>query len=213
MPDNAPSPIPAPACRHGAAAAASADLSPLSLRFELPLAWALLDHPPAPQHREQAEQANAGVLAFLLQGVDLEAGPRPADEELAEALAPLRIKLDMVLDLLARHAYRDIDLPPQGEVELDAVRILWESPLPPRPEDTSPGDLRAGDWLRISLYFHPTFREPITLFGKVANAARIGPGAGCRVEADLVELPEHLLGDLSRLAFLIQRRQRAQRGK
>lgn len=186
-----------------APAVAMADLSRSASRFELPLAWDLLDEPPSAQHRERANEANTGVLVFLLQGVELEAGPRPADERLAEALQPLRIKLDMIIDLLARCSYRDIDLPPLREVELDAGRLVWEVPLPFHP----------GDWLRIRVYLHPTFREPVILFGKVAEVARDGPGPGYRIGAELTEMPQHTLGDLTRLVFLIQRRQRGQREK
>lgn len=177
--------------------------SSLSIRFALPLAWDPLDQPPAPQQRERAGQGNAGVIAFLLQEIEIEAGPRPADEGLIEALAPLRLKLDMILDLFARHAYRDIELPPVREVELGASRIAWEAPL----------SLRLGNWLKILIYLHPTFREPVVLFGRVTGTAKLALGAGYRIEADLAETPEHILGDLARLAFLIQRRQRGQRVK
>lgn len=207
MPDLDPFPIsahaPHPGASPGTAAAPLTDSSRFASGFELPLAWDRLDEPPSAQRREQANEANAGVLAFLLQGVDLDAGPRPADEQLAEALLPLRLKLDMILDLLARHSYRDIELPPAREVAFEVGHIAWEAPLP----------LPSGDWLRIRLYFHPTFREPIIVFGKVLDAAAIGPGAGFRVRAELAGMREHILGDLSRLAFLVQRRQRAQRTK
>lgn len=213
MSDPDPSSIPARTSRQGATpgtiSGGGADATVVALpdlsradRFELPLAWDLLDQSPSVQHRERADQANAGVIAFLLQGVDLDAGPRPADEQLAEALMPLRIKLDMVIDLLARHAYRDIDLPPPREIAFDANHIEWNAPLPFRP----------GDWLRIRLYFHPTFREPIILFGKVAQVGA-GSGAGYGIRAELAGMPERIAGDLSRLAFLVQRRQRGQRAK
>lgn len=207
MPDSDPSPIPVrpthPGALPGAAAAPLTDPFRFASRFALPLAWDRLDEPPSAQRRERANEANAGVLAFLLQGVDLDAGPRPADEQLAEALLPLRLKLDMILDLLARHSYRDIELPPAREVAFEAGHIAWEAPLP----------LRCGDWLRIRLYFHPTFREPIIVFGRILDAAGAGPGAGFRIRAELAGMPEHILGDLLRLAFLVQRRQRAQRAK
>ncbi|HZU90079.1 MAG TPA: hypothetical protein VE993_12555 [Stellaceae bacterium] len=178
------------------------DPSPLSIRFAIPIAWDVLDRPPSPQRRELAAQTNAGVLAFLLQEVDIDAGPRPADEQLAEALAPLRLKLDMIIELLSRLSYRDIELPPQREIALAANHIVWQSPLP----------LSPGNWLRVRLYFHPTFREPIAVFGRVVKCDT-GGGAGYSIHADLAEMPERILGDLARLAFLSERRQRAQRGK
>jgi hypothetical protein len=195
--------LPARPCRPSPAVISLTDPSPFSIRFEIPIAWDVLDRPPSPQRRELAEQTNAGVFAFLLQEVDIDAGPRPADEQLAEALAPLRIKLDMIIDLLSRLSYRDIELPPPREIALAASHIVWQSPLP----------LSSGGWLRIRMYFHPTFREPIAVFGRVVNCDKNAGTAGYSIHADLAEMSERILGDLARLAFLSQRRQRAQRGK
>jgi hypothetical protein len=174
-----------------------------SIRFELPVAWDVLDHPPSPQRRERVEHANAGVLACLLREVDISAKPHPADEQLAEALAPLRVKLDMIIDLLARLSYRDVELPPQREIALAANRIAWKSALP----------LRPGLWLQIRMYFHLTFREPIIAFAKVTDCIENEPGTGYCIHADLAGMSQHVGEGLSRLAFLAQRRQRAQREK
>jgi hypothetical protein len=174
-----------------------------SSRIELPIAWDVLDHSPSPQCRESAEHANAIVFSFLFQGVDIDAGPRPADEHLAEALAPLRIKLDTIIELLTSLSYRAVELPPRREIEIHESRLVWEAPRP----------LHLGDWLRIRMYFHATFREPIIVFGKVTNCGTNEAGSGCCINADLATTPKHILGDLSRLAFLLQRRQRGQRSK
>ena len=179
------------------------DPSRFSIRFDIPIAWDVLDHPPSPQCRELAEQANADLLAFLLREVDIDAGPRPADEQLAEALAPLRMKLDMIIELLAKLSYRDLELPPRREIEIEASRISWESPQP----------LSLAAWLRIRMYFHRTFREPIVIFGKVASSDGSTAGTAYLVRADLAEMSEYSRGELSRLAFLSQRRQRARRAK
>jgi len=168
-----------------------------SSRLVLPLNCERLAQMPSFEVREAVERSNAGVLGFLLQGVDLEAMPRRADERLAEALAPVRIKLDMLIEMLGRLSYRDIELPPLCEVELNPNQIVWRSPQPRQP----------GDWLRIALYFHPTFREPVIVFAKVASCVEHGPGQGCRIEADLIEMAENTGENLARLALLTQRHQ------
>lgn len=122
---------------------------------------------------------------------------------MAEALAPLRIKLEMIIELLAKLSYRDLELPPRREIEIEASRVSWESPQP----------LSLAAWLRIRMYFHPTFREPIVIFGKVTSSNRSVAGAAYLVHADLAEMSECSRGELSHLAFLSQRRQRARRTK
>jgi hypothetical protein len=171
-----------------------------SSRLVLPLSCERLEHPPSRDAREAAERSTAGAVGFLLQGVDLEAMPRPADERLGEALAPLRTRLEMIIAMLGRLSYRHIELPSSCDIELDLTRIAWLSPRP----------LNPGDWLRINLFFHPTFREPVVVFGKVTSCEEDSRGDGCRIQADLAELSQGISESMARLALLTQRRQRAQ---
>jgi hypothetical protein len=169
-------------------------------RLALPVSWEALDGAPSPEDCGKAAWSNAGVLGFLLHGVEIEAAQRPADERLAEALAPLRIKLDIVIEMLGRLAYRDVALPPVCNIELGTDRIAWHSATP----------LRVGDWLRIRLYFDPNFLEPIVLYGHVASAIP-DEATGCAAQAELTETSLETEEAVARLAFLAQRRQLAQR--
>jgi hypothetical protein len=169
-------------------------------RLALPVSWEALDHEPSPEDCGKAAWSNAGILGFLLHGVEIDAAQRPADERLAEALAPLRIKLDIVIEMLGRLTYRDVALPAVRDIELGMDRVAWHSPLP----------LSASDWLRIKLYFDPNFLEPITLYARVASAMPDDDG-GCFVQAELAETSLETEEAVTRLAFLAQRRQLAQR--
>jgi hypothetical protein len=164
----------------------------------LPVGADRLYHPPSRGMREAVERSNASVLAFLLQEVDLGAMPRPTDERLAAALAPLRIKLDMLIDMVARHAYRDVALPPLSAIELSPTNVVWHSRQ----------YWRCGDWLQLELYFHPIFREPVCLLVSVTGCAEWkGENGDCRVRGNLVEMLESTREQLTRLAFLTQRQQ------
>jgi hypothetical protein len=170
-------------------------------RLELPLAWDVLDGPPPEQLRDAAEQSNAGTLALLLHDIDIGAAPRAADEQLDEALAPIRTKLDIIVGMLARISYRAVELPPRCQIELGERQIAWWSEHQPCPET----------WLRIAIYFDTTFREPVVVFGQATNSVPIEGGAKYRNEANLAEISEPIIGDLGRIALLVQRRQRARR--
>src|SRR5712691_5552191 len=92
-------------------------------RLALPVSWEPLDRAPSPEDCDRAAWSNAGILGFLLHGIEIEAAQRPTDERLAEALAPLRIKLDIVIEMLGRLTYRDVALPPMRDIELGMTRM------------------------------------------------------------------------------------------
>jgi hypothetical protein len=92
-------------------------------RLALPVSWEVLDGAPSPEDCGKTAWSNAGVLSFLLHGIEVDAAQRPADERLAEALAPLRIKLDTIIEMLGRLTYRDVALPPVHDIELGMDRI------------------------------------------------------------------------------------------
>jgi hypothetical protein len=60
-----------------------------SSRLLIPASYERLAQSPSREIREAIERSNMGVLGFLLQGVDLEAMHRPADEHLSEVLSAL----------------------------------------------------------------------------------------------------------------------------
>ena len=165
------------------------------------MSWERLDRAPSAERRATTARANANILDFLLQGIDLDAALRPTDERLAEALAPLRIKLDIVIEMLRRLSYRDVELPPSQDIELGLTRLAWNSPVA----------LRVDDWLRIRIFFDASFLEPVELYGQVASCVGEADAGGCNVQAELAEIGEEAGEALTRVAFLAQRRQLAQR--
>lgn len=189
----------------GSAAAPSAPQGVAETGFvsqlHLPIACDVLDGPPCEQMRLAADQSNFGILALLLHDIDIGAAPRVADEQLDEALKPIRTKLDIVIAMLARLSYRGIELPARCRIELGDRHIAW----------TADRRLRLGAWLRIAIYFDATFREPVVVFAQATGATALGAGGEYRNEAELAEIPEPIISDLSRLALLVQRRQRGRR--
>jgi hypothetical protein len=170
-------------------------------RLALPLAWEPLDRAPNAAARETAQWSNAGIVRFLLHEIDVNAALRSAEERLSEALAPIHTKLDMIIEVLGRLAYRELTLPPPREFELSLDHIAWQSPRP----------LKVGGWIRLKLFFHPTFLEPIVLYARVSYCGEAEGEAGSPIQAEIDEMPEATGESFARLAFLAQRRQRAER--
>jgi len=169
-------------------------------KLALPVSWEALDAAPTREDCGKVAWSNAGIIGILLHGVDLEAAQRPGDERLSEALAPLRLKLDIAIEMLGRLAYRDVVLPPVCNIELGMDRMTWHSA----------GPCGVGQWLRIKLFFDPNFPEPIVLYGQVASAIPDDTG-GCSIQAELTETSLETEEAVTRLAFLAQRRQLAHR--
>ena len=178
-------------------AMASPDEADFVIWLALPVSSSRLSHAPSRETSEAVARANASVLAFLLHEVDVDAMPRPADETLAAALAPLRSKLDLLTDLVARLCYREIALPPVSQLELGPTHVAWHSNE----------EWRRGDWLRLDLYFNQVFREPVCLFAAVTDCAEQDRESGGRIDADLCEMLDSTRERLARLAFLTQRQQ------
>jgi hypothetical protein len=184
--------------RQAANAKPSPDEGDFAIRLALPVASTRLPYPPSREAGEAAERANAGVLGFLLHEVDVEAMPRPSDERLAAALAPLRSKLDLLTELVSRFAYRDLALPPVTQLDLAPTHIAWHSREA----------WRRGEWVRLDLYFHQVYREPVSLFAAVTSCPEQDGESVCRrVTAELCEMLDSTRERLARLAILAQRQQ------
>ena len=167
----------------------------------LPLGWESLERTPSEEVRRAAAWSNAGVVRFLLHEIDVGAASRPAEERLVEALAPIHTKLEMIIEMLGRVAYRDLALPPPCEVELSLERIAWHASKA----------LKIGGWVRLRLYFHQTFLEPVVLYAQVVFCGEPEQDHSCPIKAELDGMPETTGEAFVRLAFLAQRRQRADR--
>lgn len=167
----------------------------------IPVSWDRLDRAPTPEARKAVGWSNDAVLHFLLHGIDVDAALRPSDEKLSEALAPLHAKLDIVIEMLGRLSYRDVQLPPRREVEFGLTQLAWFAPLP----------LPLGSWLQIKLFLHQTYLEPIVLHAEVTTCSAVQSEAGYRVEVQLTEVEGATGEAITRLAYLAQRRQLGQR--
>ncbi|MGH6988580.1 MAG: hypothetical protein ACREFD_02105 [Stellaceae bacterium] len=174
------------------------DRPTFSLALRLPIEWQVLDGAPSDALLDRLEHANEGVLDLLFKSVDLGAPPTE-DEALAEALRPLQLKIDMLIEMVARLAYQAQPLPAPREVELGLSRLAWSGPEALTPDS----------WLLAKLYFHDIFREPVTLAGRVASAQRDPLNGGERVEIELANLSDALSESFARLVFLEHRRRRA----
>jgi hypothetical protein len=184
---------------HAGVGAALPDRDGFIAQLTLPISSERLPEPPSREIGEAVARSNASVLAFLSQEIELAAMPRTADDRLAMALAPLRTRLAMLIEMVARLTYRDIALPPVVPVALSPSRIIWHSRQ----------HWRRGDWLRLDLYFHPIFREAVSLLLQVTDCVKGEREEFWQVEGSLVEMPGSTREGMTRLAFLTHRQQRA----
>lgn len=180
-------------------AASAADRPTFSLALTVPVEWEPISGSPAIEMLNRLERANGAVLATLLRCADLGAPP-VEDEILVGALEPLRVKLDMVMEMVARMSYRDLALPAPRAIELGLMHLRW-SQSAPVPVDS---------WLLNKIYFHDVFREPVVLAGRVASCVPGQPEGVNKIEVDLAEMSEGLSESFARLVFLEHRRQLAQ---
>jgi hypothetical protein len=179
--------------------ASAADRPTFSLALTLPVEWETVADAPGAELLERLERANGTVLGTLLKGVDL-GTPPIADDALAEALEPLRVKLDMIAEMVARLLYRDQPLPAPRAIELGLSHILWSQAEPLHPDS----------WLLSKIYFSDLVRDPVTLAGRVKSCVPGPSQRGWNIEVDLAAMGEDVSESFARLVFLEHRRQLAQ---
>jgi len=176
----------------------TADRPTFSISLRLPLECEALAAAPSDSEMERIEHANEATLDMLFTSADLGAAPIE-DEALAEALRPLRVKIDMMVGMLARLSYRDRPLPEAREVEVGLSRLAWSQPEPLTPQS----------WLLVRLYFHELLREPVTLAGRVMSCTADPLTGGWRGDIAIADMSESLGESFARLVFLEHRRRLA----
>src|ERR1700733_2196176 len=82
------------------------DRPTFSSRLLIPMTWQRLHDMPSRGTLDGIERSDAAILDTLLMGVDIDAA-RVEDDGLADALKPLRLKIDMIFDMLGAISYRD----------------------------------------------------------------------------------------------------------
>jgi hypothetical protein len=179
--------------------AVETDRPTFSLTLTAPIAWEALAKAPNDDVLDRLERSNGAVLSTLLKGVDLGAAAID-DETLIEALEPLRVKLDMLVEMVARLFYRDHIMPPPRQIELGLSHILW----------SQREQLQPDRWLLNKIYFNDLFREPVTLAGRVKSCVAAPHHAGWNISVDLAAMAEDVSESFARLVFLEHRRQLAQ---
>ena len=177
---------------------AVADRPTFSLTLALPTEREVIAGPPSGEMLDRLERSNGTVLATLLKCADL-GKPPVEDEALTDALEPLRVKIDMMIEMLARLSYRGMTLPDPRPIELGLVHIRWSQPDP----------LPVDSWLLSKIYFHDTYREPVALAGRVTSCDPAQSDGARNIEVDLVEMSDGLSESFARLVFLEHRRQLA----
>lgn len=176
----------------------AADRPTFSLTLTLPTERELVAGPPADEMLDRLERSNGTVVATLLKCADL-GKPPVEDEALTDALEPLRVKIDMMLEMVARLSYRATTLPDPHPIELGLVHIRWSQREP----------LAIDRWLLSKIYFHETYREPVILAGRVASCSPAQSNGIHNIELDLAEMSDSLGESFARLVFLEHRRQLA----
>jgi hypothetical protein len=162
----------------------------VALVERLPLRWQAWAGSPDEAARQR--QANEETLRVIL-SLDEHPHGELTDEDpaLAQELARLESKLNLVLELVGQLLVRQLVLPPPVAVQLHADSLKWETATPPP----------AGARLLIELYPCNRFPRPLALPAVARPESRAGWAA-----AGFEELGEAVQDQLEMLIFRHHRR-------
>lgn len=131
-----------------------------SLCYEqnLPLAVRLLEAKPDHFHLESSGLHNEGILHSL---ASMESLPVESEEsdEIRQEIQRLESKLNLALDMLMELVAATRPPPAEVPVRFNEYALEWRG---------GP-DVKAGQWVEISLYLNPRFPQPLLLPGFVSE--------------------------------------------
>lgn len=174
-----------------------------------PLGQGLLYEAPLPMRCTPAADWDADRLAYaaeqnerVLQALRVldEYALSEAGEEggaVAQELARLDAKLNLMLDLVNQLLTRHLDLPPPRAVALGSQGLSWHTDAPPA----------VGDAVVVELYLNVRYPVPLVLQARVAS---VGAGRPAPVEVSFEYLKDNVQEWLERIIFRHHRRQIAE---
>lgn len=125
---------------------------------ELPLTYGCLSNALLPAERLRIESSNVELLRTLasLEDSMLE---RNADDVRDNDLQRLELKVNLLLDLMARLLSLQTALPPSRKLRLTATGIEFDFNH----------DLIVGNEVRVEVFVHPKLPRPLVLIGRVTE--------------------------------------------
>ncbi len=167
------------------------DFGGVSYQAEIPLGWQAAPPPQAAVLQEWMHTNAVLLHAFAT----MEGQPPERDSESGSEIERIEVKLDLVLNLLARLLAQHAPRPEPSRVTLSAAVIEWLclGAAPP-----------AGSDIVISLFINPYLPQPLLLPARV-RAARTETG-GTQVAAEFTHLSEEAGEWLERTVFRNHRR-------
>ena len=141
-------------------------LDGLAYEDRLALQWNTIEVKPDAGERVELEESNLDVLhtLFALGDHHAELADEPAN--VAQELARLDFKLNLVLDLVGEVLSYYHERPPRVPVRLGAQGIQWEAPQAPPPQGL----------VSIELYLNVSYPRALRLVGRVQSVTPLAQG-------------------------------------
>jgi hypothetical protein len=166
----------------------------LVLEDLLPLRWEPVEEEVEPGELIHDRRSNEATLRLIFGLDEHRAEIAEEDSAVAQELARLDFKINLLLDLMGNLVARQLDLPAEADVRISAREIQWTGEEVPA----------VGQRCKVLVYLDLRYPRPLALWGRV-TAVDSAPGKR-RVTAVFDDLGEPVQTWLEKLIFRHHRR-------
>lgn len=172
----------------------------LAYSDNISIAWRAVDHQPDQTHLAMVNASNEEFLRAVSVIGDAGGQKEPQDTGggLAQEIARLDLKLNLVLDLVATLIYHQLDIPKTTAVRVSAGGVAWAGDVP-----------APGTQVYLQLYIQRGLPKPLCCYGEVVSSDEEFAAGKARVRFDGLTGAAHAW--LEKLIFRHHRREVAYR--
>jgi len=165
---------------------------------ECPYNLEILDHPPTEVHLSALNADNDRMFRYLV-SIDEHLHENHDDDPIANDMARLEFKLNVLMDMVSQALADKLGLPAALPLELNALGLVAHS------EEAIP----VGQWIQASVYLNRQFVKPFVVCGQVEICRE--SGGRQYVLLRFSGLSENVIDHIEKFIFIQHRRMIAQR--
>lgn len=133
----------------------------LAFTDNISITWKAIDYQPDSSHLALVNESNESFLRAVSAISEFSKEVTEDSQGLAQEVARLDLKLNLLLDLVSQLIYKQLDIPEMSQVTISSSEIEWEGKSIPEP----------GQTVFLQVYIQRGTPKPLCFYGEVVSTS------------------------------------------